>query len=378
MLPLLAANAVVIMAIALALGLFAALPSALVAHLVLAMGIMPLILAAMAYFVPVLTRSDGAPRSVEGLALLAWLGGLAMVASVAVHMEALAVALALVGALLAVKAAASLLLWTILRARRSLGAPHPGLAWYVAALGFLLAALVTVPLLWVWPEQRVVLRLIHLHANLLGFVGLTAIGTLQVLLPTAANRWDKHAATRLKQDLGFGICGVAMMAIGAGFSSLLAGIGAALFLVPLLRMGTRWSMDYADHLGRLHGASTALGLSCFGLVGLIFAGLGHAFGYLNGSDALTGFVPAFLLPLVSGAAMQLLPVWLRPGRQDGWHEKLRSTLGRYSGLHAPLLVAGGLAVAFGYPQGLWLAAVGVLVLLAVVVNALSKFCRSDK
>lgn len=377
MLPLLAANAIATLAIALGLWLFAALPPALVAHLVLAMGILPLILAAMAYFVPVLTRSDAAPRSVEYLAVLAWFGGLAWVISLAVRMEALSLAIAAIGTLLAAKAAASLLVWTILRARRSLGPAHPGLAWYVAALVFLLAALLTVPLIWLWPEQRALLRLVHLHANLLGFVGLTAIGTLQVLLPTAAGRWDQHAATRLRQDLIFGIAGAALVALGAGFSSLLAYLGAMLFLLPLLRMGTRWSMSYADHLGRLHGASTALGLACFGMVGLLFAGFGHALGYLNGSDALVGFAPAFLLPLVSGAAMQLLPVWLRPGRQGTWHENLRNALGRYSGVHASLLVAGGLVAAFGYSRGLWLSAAGLVVLLAAAMRSLPLFTASE-
>ena len=369
MLPLLAANAVAMMATALLLWLFASLPSALLAHLVLAMGIMPLIIAAMAYFVPVLTRSDGAPRSVEYLALSAWLGGLSMVAGVAVRNDALSVALIVVGVLLAAKAATGLLLWTLMRARRSLGAPHPGLAWYVAALGFLLAALFVVPLIWLWPEQRVALRLVHLHANLLGFVALTAIGTLQVLLPTAAARWDTGAATRLKQDLKFGVAGTALLALGTGFSGMLAVVGAALFFIPVVRMGTRWTMGYADHLGRLHGASTALGLACFGLVGLLFAGLGHARAYLHGSDALLGFVFAFLVPLVSGAVMQLLPVWLRPGRQGAWHEGLRHALGRYSGVHAPLLVSGGLIVAFGYVQGLWVAAAGLALLLAVLARA---------
>ncbi len=369
-LPLLAANAIGMMTAALALWLFAALPPALVAHLVLAMGIMPLILAAMVYFVPVLTRSDGAPRSVENQAFLAWLGGLAMVASMAVQLPEISVALVIVGVLLAAKAAASVLLWMVLKARRSLGPPHPGLAWYVAALCFLLAALFTVPLLWLWPAQRAALRLVHLHANLLGFVGLTAIGTLQVLLPTATGRWDELAAARLRQDLGFGLAGAALIALGAGWSNVLASIGALLFLVPLLRMGGRWCMSYADQLGRLHGAATALGVSCLGLLGLILAGLGHALGMLHGGDALIGLVPAFLLPLVSGAAIQLLPVWLRPGRQGAWHEKLRSRLGRYSGAHAPLLVAGGLATAFGHVQGLWLSAAGLMILLAVVARAL--------
>ena len=369
MLPLLAANAVLMMATALLLWLFAALPPALLAHLVLAMGIMPLIIAAMAYFVPVLTRGDGAPRSVEYLALSAWLGGLAMVVGVAARSEALSVALIIVGVLLAAKAAVGLLLWTVMRARRSLGSPHPGLAWYLAALGFLLAALFVVPLMWLWPEQRTALRLVHLHANLLGFVVITAIGTLQVLLPTAAGRWDSGAATRLKQDLKFAVAGAALLALGAGFSTAIAAVGSLLFMVSPLRMGTRWVRGYADHLGRLHGASTALGLSCLGLVGLLFAGLGHARGYLHGNDAMLGFVPAFLLPLVSGAAMQLLPVWLRPGKQGGWHEDLRAALGRYSGVHATLLVAGGLATSFGYARGLWLAAAGMALLLLVIARA---------
>jgi len=373
LLPLLAGNAVAMMAAALMLWLFGAASPALLAHLTLAMGIMPLIIAAMAYFVPVLTRSDAAPRAIEGMALLAWLGGLAMVVSLAdgVARDATAsIALTIAGVLLAATAAARLLLWTLTRARRSLGPPHPGLYWYVAALGFLLAALATALLLVFWPAQRVALRLVHLHANLLGFVALTAIGTLQVLLPTAAGRMDSQAATRLTQDLKFGVAGVALLALGAGFSGPLAAIGAALFLIPVVRMGTRWTMIYSDHLGRLHGAATALGLTCVGLIGLLFAGLGHGLGYFHGRDALPGFVLAFLLPLVSGAAMQLLPVWLRPGRQDAWHASLRSALGRYSGIHAPLLVGGGLAVACGYAQGLWLAAAGSALLLAVAVRAL--------
>jgi len=370
MLQLFAANAFVMMATALGMWLFADLPSALVAHLALAMGIMPLILAAMAYFVPVLTRSDTAPRSVMGLALMAWLGGLTLIISFAVRMEEMSIAIAIVGTLLAAKAAASLLLWAVLRSRHGLGSSHPGLAWYLAALGFLLAALFIVPLLWLWPEQRAALRLVHLHVNLLGFVGLTAIGTLQVLLPTAAGRWDKYAATRLKQDLGLAIGGAALIAIGAGFSAPFAYLGALLFFIPLLRMGTGWSMSYADHVGRLHGASTALGMSCFGLTGMLFAGIGHALGFLSGGNALAGFVPAFLLPLVSGAVIQLLPVWLRPGRQGSWHEQLRDALGRYTGLHAPLFVAGGLTTAFGYASGLWLAALGLGILVINLVRSL--------
>ena len=369
--PLLAANAVAMMAAALGLWSFTALPPALVAHIALALGIMPLILAAMAYFVPVLTRSGAAPLSVDGLALLAWLGGLSLVAGLAQRNEALGVALIIVAALLAAKAAASLLLWSLLRARRGLGAPHAGLAWYVAALGFLLAALFVVPLLWLWPEQRQALRLVHLHANLLGFVGLTAIGTLQVLLPTAAGQMDATTASRLRRDLKFAVVGSALLALGAGASTLLAAAGAALFMLPLVRMGKRWTEVHAAHLSRLHGAATVLALASVGLILLLLTGFGHSQGGpLRGSDALAGFVFAFLLPLVSGAVMQLLPVWLRPGRQGPWHDDLRHALGRYGSVHALLFVAAGLAVTLGHGAGLWLAGAGLALLLLRLALAL--------
>lgn len=372
-LVLMAANAVAMMAAALVLWLVADLPAALTAHLVLALGIMPLILAAMAYFVPVLTRSDAAPRAVDTLPLAAWVGSLAMVASrsgATAISAPMADALAVAGSLSAAAAAAALISWTLARARRSLGAPHPGLAWYLAALGFLLAALLVVPALLLMPALYPGLRVVHLHANLLGFVGLTALGTLQVLLPTAAGRWDQHASGRLARDLKFAVAGAALLALGTATSTALAAVGAVLFAWPVLRMGKRWLTGYADQIVRLHGAATSLGLSCVGLLGLLAAGVAHGFGHLGTSGAAAGFVLAFLGPLVSGAAMQLLPVWLRPGRQDAWHETLRYDLGRLAGVHATLLVAGGLSVACGHPQGLWLAAAGLALLLGNTARAL--------
>lgn len=369
MLPRLAINAIAMMAGSLCL-LAAASPQ-LIAHVAFALGIMPLILAAITYFVPVLTRGSGAPRWLATLPLAAWSGGLLMVAafSGAVTLPAANHFAVLLAALLASLAAITLLVWVTRRAVSTLGKPHPGLYWYLAALAFLSAALATVPLMALWPEQRAALRLIHLHANLLGFVGLTAIGTLQVLLPTAAGRADPAAVSRLTQDLKFAVTGVALIATGSAWSTPVAILGATLLLIPLVRMGSRWAAAFSDRIGRLHGAATSLALACFGLVGMLFAGVGHARGFLEGRDAVAGFVISFLLPLVTGAAVQLLPVWLRPGRQEVWHEQLRNRLGRFSGLRALLLVAGGLAVDFGRHEGLWLAAVGVAMFAGALLAA---------
>jgi hypothetical protein len=103
----------------------------------------------------------------------------------------------------------------------------------------------------------------------------------------------------------------------------------------------------------------------------MFAGFGHGRGFLSGRDAVAGFVVAFLLPLVTGAVTQLLPVWLRPGLKNAWHDNLRKALGRYSGLRATLWVAGGLAMAFGWPQGLWLAALGVALFAGAVLASIT-------
>lgn len=372
MLPLLAINAMAMMATALVLWLTpAAVAPQAVAHLAFALGAMPLILAAIAYFVPVLTRGAGPPSWLRVVPLLAWLGGLAMVAgfggivglSAASHIAATFAGLA----------ACIMLLWMRRRARATLGAAHPGLAWYLAAMVFLGAALLVVPAMTLWPEQRAALRQFHLHANLLGFVGLTAIGTLQVLLPTAVGRADFRASTRLATDLKFGGAGVLLLAVGAalavpgmslGWGRQVAVLGALLFMLAPLRMATYWVAAYSENIGRLHGAAASLALACLGLIGLMFAGIGHALGFLAGRDAVGGFVLAFLLPLVSGAATQLLPVWLRPGMQGEWHFSLRGQLGRLAGLRALLMVCGGLAFAFGWHQGIWLSLAGVAILVA--------------
>ena len=73
-------------------------------------------------------------------------------------------------------------------------------------------------------------------------------------------------------------------------------------------------------------------------------------------DPTATFAAGFLLPLVSGAASQLLPVWLRPGVQSAWHAGLRRSLGRYGGVRAILFLIGGTAAGLGWGYGLLLGA----------------------
>ncbi|RQW76666.1 MAG: hypothetical protein EHM62_09515 [Methylococcus sp.] len=322
----------------------------LAAHLALALGVMPLILAAMGYFVPVLTRSGRAGPAAWWPPLMAWGGGALAVFSFAGDFSATGLALA---AGLAGLAALGLGGWALNRARHMLGPRHRGLDWYLAALGFLLLALLAVLLMPLFPEQRNALRLFHLHANLLGFVGLAALGTLQVLLPTCMGQPDPDVALRLRRDIKWAASGALLIATGAASSlpgpgamagPVLALSGTVLYGVVILRMLHAWQSRFGEALFQLHGAAPSLTSAALGLSGLLITGVAHGFGWLPARPAVAGFVIAFLLPLVSGAAAQLLPTWLRPGAQSQWHQVWRARLCRWGGVRGMLLLLCGLMI----------------------------------
>ena len=349
-LPLLAITALCALALAgLLLATGHALPQ-LAAHLAFALGVMPLILAAISYFVPVLTRSGGAGSAAWWPPLLAMAGGILAVFSFAGSFAARALEVA---AMLAGLAALGLGGWTLGRARRMLGPRHRGLDWYLAALGFLLLALLAVLLMPLFPSQRNALRLFHLHANLLGFVGLTALGTLQVLLPTCFGQPDPGALLRLRRDLKWAASGALLIAVGSALSlpghgsmigSALALLGTATFIAVILRMLHAWRSLFGQALAQVHGAGPSLASAALGLLGLLIFGIAHNFGWLPARPAVTGFVIAFLLPMVSGAAGQLLPTWLRPGAQTPWHQSLRTRLCRWGGTRSLTLLLLGLLI----------------------------------
>lgn len=326
----------------------------LAAHIAFGLGILPLILGAMSYFIPVLTRSGAPGLAAQVPPVLAWSGGLVAVFAFATDFSPLLLAFA---AALGGLAAASLGVWALGRVRRMFGPRHRGLDWYLAALGFLLLALLAVVAMPALPDQRNGLRLFHLHANLLGFVGLTALGTLQVLLPTCLGQSDPDAAPRLRRDIRWATAGVLLIAVGS--SSLLPGqsimigaslslVGAVLYGLVVLRMLYAWQTRFGKALVPLHGAASSLVAAAVGLVGLLVLGLLHGLGSVSARPAIAGFVIAFLLPLVSGAVAQLLPVWLRPGVQGEWHKTLRSRLGRWGGVRGLSLLVLGLAIAIIY------------------------------
>lgn len=341
-------------------------------HLMLAAGAMPLIFGAMSHFIPVLTRTREAAASVGLIPILALAGGVMAVAAFSISgmvwgWQA--------GAILATAAAAALLAWSRRRRRVMVGRPHPCLAWYETALACLALALLAILAGTVWPQHFSALRRFHLHLNTLGFIGLTAVSTLAVLMPTVIGRPDPQAGQRLGRDLPWATAGTLLVAIGSAWPgsvwiNALAWLGGALWAMVLLRLGTSWLRLYRAEVLALHGAAPLLATA---LTGLAFSLLFGAMGFTADQFALdpaAAFVAGFLLPLVSGAASQLLPVWLRPGVQSAWHADLRRSLGRYAGIRGILFLIGGMAAGMGMKCGLLLGALTLVWFLLQAAMAL--------
>ena len=316
-----------------------ALAPAFWAHLVLALGVMTLITAAMQHFVPVLTRGRGPGR---WTARLPWLMTAAGALALAIFAGWLGFAWVPVAAALALIGAVAMIVWMLARARKTLGRPHPGLDWYVAAMACLVLGLLAALLIPLLPGWHAPLRTFHLHINLYGFIGLTAVGTLQVLMPTAANQPDPQAAARLRGDLKWALAGSLALAVGQAWLPPLAWLGGALWAWVLGRMGLAWWRLYRSHLLGLHGAAPVLAAAGLGLA---FALIGTL---LDIAAPLTLFLPGFLMPLLTGAAGQLAPVWTEPTRPIAWHDQARRTLTRWNGVRAVLFLAAALLPLFGY------------------------------
>jgi hypothetical protein len=311
------------------------------AHLVLAVGVMTLITAAMQHFVPVLTRSRGPGRWTERLPMLMLAaGGVAL----AVFSGGLDFVWVTAAALLALAGTGAMLFWMRGKARQTLGRPHPGLAWYVAAmacLGLGLIAAAAIPWL---PAWHAALRAFHIHINLYGFIALTAVGTLQVLMPTAANQADPDVGARLRLDLKWALAGSLALAIGQALWPPLAWLGGALWFWVIGRMGLAWWRLHRTKILGWHGAEPVLAAA---LIGFGCALAGVLLG-LENLQPLTLFLPGFLMPLVVGAAGQLGPVWIETGRSMARHAEDRAKITRWNSFRALLFLTAALLPLFGY------------------------------
>ena len=357
------------LAVTLAAPVIADIAPAARAHLSFAVGIMPLILAAFCYFVPVLTRSGTASTSVRLLPWLALTAGLlAFVQFVAPDVLPFAYSVPASGALVAASAS---VVWMQRSGARTVGRPHPCMKWYVASAFCLAMAAAAVLAMPVWPLQYPALRQVHLHLNILGFVGLAAIGTLQVLMPTVAAVPDAGVADRLGRDLAPAMAGSLLMAAGAAWQSVLAWVGVVLWAVVLTRLAASWWRLYRVQIFAWHGLAPPLGAALAGFAGLLVTStIQTTFGRSITNVGLV-VIALFLVPLVTGAAAALLPVLLRPGVQTDWHHAFRTRAGRYSGIRALLFLLGGLMSVLGREEGSMITLLALVLFAVQIERALS-------
>ena len=310
-----------------------------VLHLALAVGVVPLILAAMIHFVPVLTRTGAPLRAVRRLPVLAQLaGGLAVLA-----MQGwLAPSALLAAECLDLVLALSLLVWILLRLKHCLGPAHPGARWYAAALCCLALALVSVAAIWFFPERWHALRLLHLHLNTLGLVGLAAFGTMPLLLPTALGIVDPGAGAWLRRNLLLALVAVASLVAGAALSWPWSLPGALLALSGIVELLLHWRRQPGLQKVLSDGVAASLSAAALGFLCCLVAGIGHAAALWPARPTLYAWGAAFLLPLLSGAIAQLLPVWRWPGPEIPARRIMRDRLAAGGRWRAPLFLAGGL------------------------------------
>ena len=333
-------------------------------HVIFAIGIVPLILNAMVYFLPVLTRSKSPSRSIVILPMAALIGGVLVTSHFAFpqavpHGQYF-------GAAIIVTVIVNLGYWAYRSGSKAIGAPHPCLNWYLAAMACLFVALGAILMAYFIPSQRAALRLLHLHLNTLGFIGITALGTLQVLLPTVAQRGDAGATARMRLHLKWMVAGTVLIAGGAAWHPSLAWGGLALLAIPLVGIFKSWLPLYSRNIFTLNGATPALAAALCGYAIAMLLGTAHAYHYPSFNPVAT-FIIAFLMPLVTGTVSYLLPLWLQPGQQTPWHQAARKHLGLGGGLRAIALLTAGVSAGLGYRFGWALAMITVSVFLIQII-----------
>ncbi|MEG3638796.1 hypothetical protein [Magnetococcus sp. PR-3] len=337
------------------------LPTEARSHVILGAAILPLILANMLYFSATLTRSSQPTPVVWGWPLLGLLAGVVVIAALSYDRR-----WAVLGAVMGMVAVVGTFAWIQKRRKNCLGDPHPGLRWYEGALVSLMLGLVAITVGLFMPDYWVPLRSIHLHLNLMGFVGLTAVSTMQVLLPTAAGYADTDAVRRLHKHWPWALVGTVALALGAAGFRIFYLIGLGAWLVPLVAwLRSLWS--FRDKIFDGGGATWPLLAAVIGFVIMMFSGLFIALGWMSPENTLPLFFIGFLFPLITGALTHLLPLWWWPGLETPLRSEARSAIELGSPGRAALFVICGLGAIKGYAWVAPLAAAGIAQFLLQLV-----------
>ena len=212
------------------------------------------------------------------------------------------------------------------------------------------------------PESINVARLAHLHVNLLGFVTLTIVGTMQTMFPTVTSvrLWSDRLAITTSLLLPLGVVTlVAGFLLSAPLIQVLSGV---IFLSGVSAYGTNivatwWTAQTRSTLPVLHLLFATGWLALTVIVGILLAwnnrtdphaypiGTAHLMGYSH--MALVGFI----VQTIIGALSHLLPVILALNRVKSqkkrrpYLEQLTSLVERWKWLQLGALNLGILGMA---------------------------------
>ncbi|MBF0380513.1 MAG: hypothetical protein HQL69_05805 [Magnetococcales bacterium] len=334
------------------------LSMAQLAHLVLAVGAFPLIVGAMIYFTPTLTRSAPATGWICFLPYLALFTG--FMAFTAVSQDLLFV---FVAAPLGILVCGGLLYWMWQKSSNSLGSPHPGLSWYQGALVFLIIGLTIIFLAKIFPEWWWPLRNVHRQLNIMGFMGLTTVGTLQVFLPTVAHYQDEKTAFRLKKHLKYAVIGTLFLALGALDIVFCNEVGRIIWLIPLLAI-LQSAFEKRGQIKALSGAAYSLFAALCGFTALII---------LNQYSNLYFLFCFFIFPLVTGALSHLLPLWWWPGAPTASRDSAQAYLSRWGLFRVLFFYLSGFLSVWHIEWGGGLAGVTILIFVIQIMFARRHF-----
>jgi hypothetical protein len=163
-------------------------------------------------------------------------------------------------------------------------------------------------------------------------------------MPTAANQPDPHVAGRLRTDLKWALSGSLLLAAGQAALPPLAWLGGLLWAWVCLNMGAPGGDCIAP------ASSPGMAPSrCWRPPSR--ASRSPSTAPCSGPDSLgplTLFLPGFLMPLVTGAAGQLAPVWVEAGRNAARHAEDRARITRWNGPRALLFLAAAVLPLLGY------------------------------
>ncbi|MBF0622659.1 MAG: hypothetical protein HQL54_12100 [Magnetococcales bacterium] len=347
------------------------LPRAARFHGVMAVGLLPLILSNMLYFVPTLTQSRPATGGVWLLPLLSQLAGGTLVYALMTDLFWINLA-----APTAIIAASGVLFWIHRRVANMLGQPNFGVRWYQVALIFFILSQVTILVAVNKPEQWVAFRTLHLHFNLLGFVGMTVFGTLPLLLPTVAGYQDPNTLIHLRTNWKFAILGTVISTFATAWMRPLSWVGMVLWLVPVVRL-FKSVIGHRDAFQMQKQVAISLVGVLAGIVVMAISGVWVMLGTMAASDSLPLFFVVFLIPLIIGALSHLLPMWWWPGMLLK-PRKVASTILTFGGLFRSILfLFCGLLMSAGVSYAADLALIGVALFLVQIVIALIRSSHTE-